>query len=248
MNIKDLKLRIILVEPEGSINVGSIARLCANFEVDQLRLVSPKCDIFSLDTIKMSLKGHSYLKELNLFSSLKEAISDCDVVLATCGRIDNSKDNKQYSLGEISNWIGLSKNYRNLAVVFGRESRGLTNNELLLAHRVFNINTSKVYPSLNLSHAVSIVLYEFNKSSIKKDINKSKIPLNIASIKNIEDSFCEIEELLLKVGYLYKHTSNAKISKFKKFILRAQTSEHELNILRGIIHQINWAIKNNKNL
>ena len=247
MNVQNFKIKIILVEPEGPINVGSIARLCANFEVDQLRIVSPKCDILSLDAIKMSLKGHSYLKELNLFNSLNEALADCDLVLATCGRIDNSKDNIQYSLGEISNWIKSLNNLKNLAIVFGREKRGLTNNELLLAHRVFTINTCEQYPSLNLSHAVSIVLYELNKCLYENNSGRSKVSFNTASIKNIEDSFCDIEELLMKVGYIFKHTSNAKISKFKKFILRAQTSEHELNTIRGIIHQINWAIKNQKN-
>ncbi len=247
LNIVDFKIKVILVEPEGPLNVGSIARLCANFEVDQLRLVSPKCDILSLDSIKMSLKGIKYLEDLNLFNSLKEAVSDCDLVLATCGRIDNSKDNSQYSLEEISNWINLSNNIENLAIVFGRETSGLTNKELLLAHRVFNINTSHKYPSLNLSHAVSIVLYELNNYSDKNIKDKTKTSFNFAPIKVIEDSFCEIEELLMKIGYISKMTSNAKISKFKKFILRAQTTEHEINILRGIIHQINWAIKNQKN-
>ena len=251
LNIKDSKLKVILVEPEGPINVGSIARLCANFEVDQLRIVAPKCDIFSLDSVKMSLKGYTYLEDLNLFNSLKEAVSDCDLVLATCGRVDNSKDSNQYSLSEISKWINLSNNIGNLAIVFGRETSGLTNKELLLSHRVFNIKSSHKYPSLNLSHAVSIVLYELNKCSEKnnkdKTKTKTKTSFDFASIKSIEDSFCEIEELLMKIGYIYKHTSNAKISKFKKYILRAQTTEHEINVLRGIIHQINWAIKNQKN-
>ena len=246
MNIKDLKLNVILVEPEGPINVGSIARLCANFEVYQLRMVSPKCDIFSLEAIKMSLKGYSYIKDFNIFNSLNDAISDCDMVLATCGRVDISKDKGQYSLKEISNWIKSTDNINNLAIVFGREARGLTNNELLLSHRVFNINTCKKYPSLNLSHAVSIVLYELSNFSDASNLSK-RTSFNTASIKNIEELFYEIEELLMKIGYILKHTSNAKISKFKKFILRAQTSENELNMLRGIIHQINWAIKNLKN-
>tara|TARA_Y100001970_G_scaffold105427_1_gene132090 strand:- start:17893 stop:18639 length:747 start_codon:yes stop_codon:yes gene_type:complete len=246
LKIKDYKLKIVLVEPEGPINVGSIARLCANFAVDQLRIVSPKCDIFSLDTKKMSLKGFSYVEELNIFNSLNAAISDCDLVLATCGRIDNSKENFNYPLEEISKWIEVSNNIKNLAVVFGRETIGLTNKELLLAHRVFTIDTNKNYPSLNLSHAVSIVLYELNKYSEESPKEKNKNFFNIASIKNIEETFSEIESLLLKIGYIFSHTSNAKISKFKKYILRAQTSEHELNVLRGIIHQMNWALGNQK--
>ena len=74
---------------------------------------------------------------------------------------------------------------------------------------------------------------------------ESKV-FNIATSKQINDSFLEIEEMLLGVGYLLKHTSRAKISKFKKYILRANTSMHEINILRGIVHQINWFLNNSR--
>ena len=57
MKKKNLNLKVVLVEPNGPINVGSIARLCSNFEVNELRIVSPKCDIFSLEAKKMALKG-----------------------------------------------------------------------------------------------------------------------------------------------------------------------------------------------
>jgi len=88
-------------------------------------------------------------------------------------------------------------------------------------------------------------LYELNKSS-KKNTNKKLEVFNLASTKQIHDSFEEIEEMLLEVGYLLKHTSKSKISKFKNFILRANTSMQEINVLRGIVHQINWFLNNSK--
>ena len=69
---------------------------------------------------------------------------------------------------------------------------------------------------------------------------------NLASSKQIQDSFVEIEEMLLGVGYLLKHTSRAKINKFKSYILRANTSMQEINVLRGIVHQINWFLNKSK--
>ena len=243
-NISNLK--VILVEPNGPLNVGSVARLCSNFEVEELRIVSPKCNIFSLDARKMALKGQKYLDHCKIFDNLENAIIDCDLVIATCGRIDVSKDSYFESSKDIFNWIFSFKKIKNLAIVFGREDRGLTNNELLLANKTFNIPTSKNNPSLNLSHAVSIVLYEFNKSS-KRNIKKELEVFNLASSKQIHDSFVEIEEMLLGVGYLLKHTSRPKISKFKNYILRANTSMHEINVLRGIVHQINWFLNNSKN-
>ena len=154
-------LKVILVEPNGSLNVGSVARLCSNFEVDELRIVSPKCDIFSLEAKKMALKGHKFLENCKIFDDLQKAIFDCDLVLASCGRIDVNKNSIFGSSEDIFDWTLSFKKINNLAIIFGREDRGLTNSELLLANKTFNIQTSQNNPSLNLSHAVSIVLYEF---------------------------------------------------------------------------------------
>ena len=238
-------LKVILVEPNGPLNVGSVARLCSNFEVDELRIVSPKCDIFSLDAKKMALKGQKFLDNCKIFYNLENSIFDCDLVLASCGRIDVSKDSFFESSEDVFNWTTSFKKINNLAIIFGREDSGLTNDELLLANKTFNIPTSKNNPSLNLSHAVSIALYELNKSS-KKNLNEELEVFNLASSKQIHDSFLEIEELLLRVGYLLKHTSRAKIGKFKDYISRTNTSMHEINILRGIVHQIKWFLNNSK--
>ena len=243
----DLNLKIILVEPSGPINVGSIARLCSNFQIDQLRIVSPKCNIYSLESKKMALKGINFINECKVYNCLKDSISDCDLVLATCGRIENSAESNQESLENISNWISNFKKIKNLAIIFGREDRGLSNKELLMANKVFTINTNKKYPSLNLSHAVSIVLYELSKITKKQNIKQLK-EFNLASSKQIEDSFLEIEQLLTKTGYAMPHTLNSRISKFKNFIHRSETSKYELDTLRGIIHQINWALENQQKI
>ena len=167
------------------------------------------------------------------------------MVLASCGRIDINKDSFFVSSEDIFDWTLTFKKINNLAIIFGREDRGLTNSELLLANKTFNIPTSKNNPSLNLSHAVSIVLYELNKS-FNKNLNNELKVFNLASSKEVHYTFVEIEEILLGVGYLLKHTSKVKIRKFKNFILRANTSMHELNVLRGIVHQIIWFLNNSK--
>jgi len=244
---KSSNLKIILVEPNGPINVGSIARLCSNFQIEELRIVSPKCDINSLETKKMALKGIKYINKCKKYECLKDSISDCDLVVATSGRIHYPKDYKQESLENISSWISNFKHIKNLAIIFGREDRGLTNKELLMAHKVFTIDTDKSFPSLNLSHAVSIVLYELSRKTKINNLNK-KINFNLASSKQIDDSFIEISELLLKAGYLMPHTLNAKVNKFKKYIYRSETSKYELDTIRGIVHQIKWALENSKKI
>ncbi len=245
MKKKNFNLKVVLVEPNGPINVGSIARLCSNFEINELRIVSPKCDIFSLEAKKMALKGQAYIDNCKIFNNIEQSIFDCDLVLATCGRIDLSNDIKCESPEVITKWISSFEEINNIGILFGREDRGLSNSELLFAHKIFNIKTSQSYPSLNLSHAVSIILYELNKCStnnLKKDLHV----FNLASSKQIYESFIELEEMLIRIGYLLKHTSYSKISKFKKFVIKANTSSHEINVLRGIVHQINWFLNNSK--
>jgi len=88
-------------------------------------------------------------------------------------------------------------------------------------------------------------VYKLKKAS-KNNLNNELKVFNLASSKEVQDTFVGIEEMLLRVGYLMKHTSKAKISKFKNFILRANTSKHEINVLRGIVHQINWFLNNSK--
>ena len=243
MNKNFTNLKVVLIEPSGPINVGSIARLCANFEVNELRIVSPQCDIFSIESKKMALKGKKYLDNCKIFSSLEQAISDCDLVIASSGRIDLGKDSSFESPENIAKWILSFDQVDNIAILFGREDRGLSNSELLFAQKTFTIKTSEKYPSLNLSHAVSVFLYELNKGKIIKSKKDSKV-LNLASSKQIYDSFLEIEDILIRIGYLSKDNSYAKISKFKKYIMKTKTSRHELNILRGIVHQINWFLNN----
>ena len=235
---------MILVEPNGPINVGSIARLCSNFNVSELRIVSPNCNIFSVESKRMAMKGITYLNNCKVYENLNNALLDCDLVLATYGRISISKKEQQTTLEEVSQWINNLKNIKNLAIMFGREDRGLSNDELLLAHKVFTIETNN-NPSLNLSHAVSIVLYEFCKKLNHKNI-KCKKDINLANPLYVENTFKDLDKLLLKIGYLLPHTSKNKINKFRKYILKAETSKKELDILRGIIHQINWALKNNE--
>ena len=243
MNKNFTNLKVVLIEPSGPINVGSIARLCANFEVNELRIVSPQCDIFSIESKKMALKGKKYLDNCKIFSSLEQSISDCDLVIASIGRIDLGKDLSFESPENIAKWILSFDHVDNIAILFGREDRGLSNSELLFAQKTFTIKTSEKYPSLNLSHAVSVILYELNKGKIIKSKKDSKV-LNLASSKQIYDSFLEIEDILIRIGYLSKDNSYAKISKFKKYIMKTKTSRHELNILRGIVHQINWFLNN----
>ena len=80
---------VVLVEPAGPLNIGSVARLCANFNVDELRLVAPRCDHLSEPSLQMAVHGRSMLHTAKLYPNLLSAIGDCRRSVASCGRIDH---------------------------------------------------------------------------------------------------------------------------------------------------------------
>ena len=241
VNYKNIK--IVLVEPSGPINVGSVARLCANFDVHELRLVSPKCDYLDQEAKKMAVRGGKILEKAIIYEDLNSALSDCSRVIATCGRKEHG-DIPLSSNKEALCWAFKSERAETIALVFGREDRGLSNEELLKANKVISLNTDKSYPSLNLSHAVAIVLHQFNQLN-ELDLSKgNKSKSYPANLIKLEDCINDAGSLLLDIGFLMKHTYKAKMSKIKQLLLRSEIKDEEVALIRGIISQTRWKIKN----
>tara|TARA_Y100001968_G_scaffold292784_1_gene298246 strand:- start:621 stop:1358 length:738 start_codon:yes stop_codon:yes gene_type:complete len=236
-------LKVILVEPSGTINIGSIARLCENFGVNELRIVSPRCNHLAIEAKKMAVKGLKILEEAKIYKDLNSALSDCSRIIATCGRKEHGEiplnSNK-----ETLCWAIESEEEETIALVFGREDRGLSNEELLKANKVISLNTSKDYPSLNLSHAVAIILHQFHQLNDVDSFSSNKLTKHPANLNNLEDCLNDAGRLLLSIGFLMKHTYKAKMTKFKQLLLRAEIKDQEVALIRGIISQVRWAIKN----
>ncbi len=236
-------LNLVLVEPAGTINIGSVARLCENFGVNELRIVSPKCDYLAQEARNMAVRGLRILERAKIYGDLNSAISDCSRIIATCGRKDHTEI-PLHSNKDALIWAFKSDKKEKIALVFGREDRGLSNEELLKANKVISLNTSDEYPSLNLSHAVAIVLHQFHQFN---EINLSKINKEISHPANLikfEDCINDAGSLLLNIGFLRGNTYKAKMTKIKKLLLRGEINDHEVALIRGIISQVRWAIKN----
>ncbi len=233
-------LRVVLVEPAGPINVGSVARLCENFNVHELRIVSPQCNYLAQDAKKMAVRGVNILEKASVYKDLNSALSDCSRIIATCGRKEHGEiplnSNK-----EALSWAIRSEREETIALVFGREDRGLSNEELLKANKVISLNTSENYPSLNLSHAVAIILHQFSELDFKKQPTKLSYPANLIKL---EDCINDAGSLLLDIGFLMEHTYKAKMTKIKQLLLRGEIKDDEVALIRGIISQARWKIKN----
>ncbi|OUX73577.1 MAG: rRNA methyltransferase [Synechococcus sp. TMED90] len=238
-------LAVVLVEPAGPLNVGSVARLCANFGIDDLRLVAPRCNPADAQALRMAVHGQTVLQRASSFTTLLEALSDCQRVVASCGRIDHGDIPLQTS-DQAMPWVeeGLRSGAQ-VALVFGREDRGLSNQELLLSHRAVRLHTGDHYPSLNLSHAVAILLHDLqrNRHLHAADNPHPSQTSEAAAPPQLDACLQDAEALLLEAGFLLPHTARARMAKIKGLLRRASVQAQELAMLRGMVRQLRWAIR-----
>ncbi|WP_320674801.1 RNA methyltransferase [Prochlorococcus sp. MIT 1341] len=239
-------IKIVLVEPAGEINVGSVARLCSNFGLNEIRFVSPRCNVVSTQAKRMALKGAALLEKSRSFYSLLDAVSDCTRVVATCARIDHGEIPLEGPSRALP-WLLDGVDNGSVAIVFGREDRGLSNDELLLAQRVLKLEMNSEYPSLNLSHAVAIALYELQRFQFDFASHSEKSFKNIlATPLQLGDCLEDAEKLLIDVGFLLEHTSKARMSKVRALLNRSEVRPEEVSLIRGMIRQLRWALNSSR--
>ncbi len=155
-------LRVVVVGIEGEINLGFIARLVKNFEADELVLVNPIARI-NEEALRFAANGRDVLlTRTRIVDSLDEALQDVDLSACTSARVGQRGDVLRHPLAPWE-FAELAQRYERVAVVFGRESVGLTRDEIAKCDLLVSIPASNSYPVLNLSHAVAIILYELFK-------------------------------------------------------------------------------------
>jgi len=223
-------IRLVIVEPEGAYNVGFIARLVKNFEVDEFYIVNPKCDLE--EAKKFSARGIEVLeKKAKIVSSFDDAIKDADIKIATSSIADNKGDliRKSIRPWDLEKFIG---NDKRTALIFGRESVGLTREEIMKSDFLLFVPANPEYPVLNLSHAVSIVLYEIWR--IKSKSSTSSISADV--IKLIEKYSRDITELIMETK------SEEEIEKtkilFRRVLLKGVNDNEEGMALVRLLRKI----------
>ncbi len=244
----------MLVEPAGPLNVGSVARLCSNFGIDELRLVAPRCDPRDEQARRMAVHGLELLERAPAYPTLAAALADCGRVVATSGRAAGEPLPLRPPAEALA-WLlaaggetGAARQAPTAAaLVFGREDRGLSNAELLQAGRLLHIPTGAGRPSLNLSHAVAVVLHELQRlrdqgaPAVLADGPDQGPPP--APRGELEAALADAEELLLEAGFLLPHTARARMAKLRGLLQRAQPDRGEVALLRGMVCQLRWACR-----
>ena len=234
------EVRIVLVEPAGPLNVGAIARVMKNFGLHNLVLVNPQCDPLSLEARQMAVHAMDILEAAQQVATLPEALQGCTRAIATTARLRTLATGLE-NPPEALPW--LLEEPGTAALIFGPEYRGLSNEELNYAQRFVRIPSSPVYPSLNLAQAVAICCYELSQSTqLQPSADTYGATGDYASLDVLEGYYQQLEDILLKIGYLYPHTAASRMEKFRQIFNRAQLENAEVAMLRGILTQMQWAL------
>jgi tRNA/rRNA methyltransferase len=236
-------IRIVLVEPAGPLNVGSIARVMKNMGLGELVLVNPRCDRLSEEARLMAVRAADVLESAREVTTLAEALVGCVKAIATSGRDRATFTTPLETPRAALPWLLDSPS----ALIFGREDCGLTNAEMNHAQRLIQIPSSDEYSSLNLAQAVAVCCYELASSQESRVIAPSPLPhsppLPLVPIEDLEGYYQQLESLLLEIGYLYPDTAPSRMKKFRKLLNRAYPTTSEVAMLRGILRQMAWALK-----
>lgn len=237
-NIFD-NIRIVLVEPSHSGNIGSTARAMLNMNLRNLWLVNPKKGIDD-EAIALSCHATEVVKNAKIVKSLAQALEDIDYVVGTSARVRRVSLPIEPISKVASNIIDkIQSSNQKIAILFGRERTGLLNEELLMSNVHAYIPSNEGYTSLNLAQAVQLVAYEIHKQVIEitdlKAIPEYNHIHKKASIKEQQGLYQHFENAMIKTGFLDKEKPGHVIEKLKRLFQRSELETQEVNILRGFL-------------
>lgn len=236
-------IRIVLVEPAGALNVGSIARVMKNMGLPQLVIVNPRCEVCGEEATRMAVHAIDLLETARIVPDLTTALEGCTRVIATTAR-DRAIPTELETPRAALPWL-LAED-RSTALIFGREDSGLTNAELNYAQRYIRIPVGSAYSSLNLAQAVGVCAYELQLCASDPELTEriSAIPaqLDLAPVEQVEGYYQQLETLLLEIEYLFPHTAAHRMEKIRRMYNRSQLSPNEVALLRGILSQFRGAL------
>lgn len=224
---------IVLVNPTHPGNIGAAARAMKTMGVTALRLVEPR-DFPSEHATARASGAADLLESAQIFSSLDAAIADCHLVVGTSAR-SRHIDWPLWSANECAKKMIEAAPGGKVAVVFGRERMGLTNEELDRCHAMVSIPANPDYASLNLGSAVQILCYELRRAAGAVLPGQGSTPAQTATRAQMEGFYSHLQATLEQTGFLDPGEPKLLMRRLQRLFNRAQPDEKEVNILRGIL-------------
>jgi len=229
------RITIILVQPHIPENIGAVARAMDNMGLTRLLLVKPEnCD---LSRVLKTATGRSIdlVEAMEVYQDLKEALAPYQYVVGTTARVGSLRPAITHPRGLAEDLIAISQNNQ-VAIVFGPEDRGLSNEQLRYCHTIATIPTAQ-FPSLNLAQAVMIVCYEIFLAA------RETIPEPLPRLANrfeLEGMYEHLKDVLMKIGFIDPQNPEHWMLNIRRFLSRLPLRAKEVRVIRGICRQIDW--------
>lgn len=229
-------IAIVLVGTQSPGNIGMVCRAMKNMGLTDLRLVNP-CQVDHPEALKFAVSARDLLDSARIFTSLEEALEDCEISVATTRR--HGKYRQEISTPEeIAAKVKAQAGRHRVALVFGREDSGLTTDEVAVCRWQSTIPTADDYGSLNLAQAVLIFCYELFKGN---GVSPASEPRALAGSAAMEALYGQMERTLLRIGFLNPQNPAHLMRTLRRIYSRAELDEREVAVLRGMMSQIDWA-------
>jgi tRNA (cytidine32/uridine32-2'-O)-methyltransferase len=246
------RIRIVLVATSHPGNIGATARAMKNMGLSSLYLVNPK-DYPSGVALGRAASALDVLDNAKVVENLESAIADCGLVIGTSAR-SRSIPWPVVDPDECAEKLVTVSNENEVALVFGREDRGLSNEELQLCHFHVQIPTNEEYTSLNVAAAVMVLSYEIRKAALRyidepgsgesstpNDSEKSEDTLEdiwdqpLATIDDMERFLDHLETVLVRLEFHDPDNPRQLMPRLRRLYTRIKPDKMEINILRGIL-------------
>ena len=244
MNLLDpSQISVVLVQPTQPGNIGAAARAMDNMGVTDLRLVNP-CHYFHPEARMFAMNARYLLHQAKTFSSLREAIKDCQLIIATTAR-EREKTRKLTGIHSLAETFLTLAPKTSIAIVFGTEKSGLNNSDLSLCNEWIYIPTYGKSSSLNLSQAVMVTLFELSKLYHLKSSQEER-SIELASSESLEGMKKHFFKILEKTGFIRGPAGNTIWQSFSNLIGRAKPDERDIRMLRGFFNRIEVTLKKSR--
>ncbi len=228
-------IAIVLVEPLYSGNIGSVCRAMKNMWVDDLRLVHPPLDR-NKDAYNMATCARDLLADAKKYFTLEEALEDCQYVVGTTARLGGwrkSTESPRNAAKEILKVAGENK----VAILFGSEDRGLSNEHIRFCNSLVTIPTNPDASSLNIAMAVMVMCYELFTAPYD---NSDKHLPKLAEANQVAAMFDEMNDALDKIGFMRPGATDYWMMPIRRLLGRTGLQQNEVQIMRGIFRQMRW--------
>lgn len=234
------KIRIVLVNTSHPGNIGATARAMKNMGLSSLYLVAPKQHP-TMEAYRRSAGANDVLDNAMVVDDLSKALSDCVWVAGTSARLRTI----EWPILEPRECVQQGVDYLgegDIAIIFGRENSGLTNEEMEKCNALLHIPTNAEYSSLNLAAAVQVVCYEFRLALIneKTTVPKSKKHREdaLASAEKLDGMYQHLHEALDSLEFFGSNNPDVVMRRLKGLFNRANTTQREVSIIRGVCSAI----------